>query len=158
MKSWLKKFWLWYYQNWLFDCISKTKRWNILIQYILNPAGNYMFKVHNRNIRTRCEICSKLTISITIVLIKVFHSWTFLYATCKNVLLKKKVKKKRQLSCGQPKSEKSPWKVFDKRTKSRFSFFICKMTDVSLMKKTSFCLFFRKLVGSCFWNKFGQLA
>ena len=26
------------------------------------PAGNYMFKVSNRNTRTRCEICSKLTI------------------------------------------------------------------------------------------------
>ena len=26
-----------------------------------NPAGNYMFKVNNRNTRTRCEICSKLT-------------------------------------------------------------------------------------------------
>ena len=26
---------------------------------IHNPAGNYMFKVNNR---TRCEICSKLTI------------------------------------------------------------------------------------------------
>ena len=26
------------------------------------PAGNYMFKVKNRNTRTRCEICSKLTI------------------------------------------------------------------------------------------------
>ena len=25
------------------------------------PAGNYMFKVNNRNTRTRCEICSKLT-------------------------------------------------------------------------------------------------
>ena len=25
-------------------------------------AGNYMFKVNNRNTRTRCEICSKLTI------------------------------------------------------------------------------------------------
>ena len=23
------------------------------------PAGNYMFKVNNRNTRTRCEICSK---------------------------------------------------------------------------------------------------
>ena len=29
-----------------------------------NPAGNYMFKVNNRNSRTRCEICSKLTIKI----------------------------------------------------------------------------------------------
>ena len=28
------------------------------------PAGNYMFKVNNRNTRTRCEICSKLTIKI----------------------------------------------------------------------------------------------
>ena len=26
------------------------------------PAGNYMFKVNNKNTRTRCEICSKLTI------------------------------------------------------------------------------------------------
>ena len=26
------------------------------------PAGNYVFKVNNRNTRTRCEICSKLTI------------------------------------------------------------------------------------------------
>ena len=25
------------------------------------PAGNYMFKVNNRNTRTRCEICSELT-------------------------------------------------------------------------------------------------
>ena len=25
-------------------------------------AGNYMFKVNNRNTRTRCEICSMLTI------------------------------------------------------------------------------------------------
>ena len=27
-----------------------------------SPAGNCMFKVNNRNTRTRCEICSKLTI------------------------------------------------------------------------------------------------
>ena len=27
-----------------------------------NPAGNYLFIVNNRNTRTRCEICSKLTI------------------------------------------------------------------------------------------------
>ena len=30
------------------------------------PAGNYMFKVNNRNTRTRCEICSKLTIKIPV--------------------------------------------------------------------------------------------
>ena len=25
------------------------------------PADNYMFKLNNKNTRTRCEICSKLT-------------------------------------------------------------------------------------------------
>ena len=30
--------------------------------YSIFPAGNYTFKVDNRNTRTRCEICSKLTI------------------------------------------------------------------------------------------------
>ena len=30
--------------------------------YRNNPAGNYMFKVNNRNTRTGCEICSKLTV------------------------------------------------------------------------------------------------
>ena len=28
------------------------------------PSGNYMFKVNNKNTRTKCEICSKLTIKI----------------------------------------------------------------------------------------------
>ena len=28
----------------------------------INPAGNYLFKLYNRNTETRCEICSKLTI------------------------------------------------------------------------------------------------
>ena len=31
------------------------------------PASIYLFKVNNRNTRTRCEICSKLTISVFIV-------------------------------------------------------------------------------------------
>ena len=30
----------------------------------ITPAGNHMFKVNNRTTRTRCEICSKLTIKI----------------------------------------------------------------------------------------------
>ena len=29
---------------------------------LLHPDGNYMFKVNNRNTKTRCEICSKLAI------------------------------------------------------------------------------------------------
>ena len=32
------------------------------LEYIKIHAGNYMFKVNNRNTRTRCEICSRLTI------------------------------------------------------------------------------------------------
>ena len=28
------------------------------------PAGNYMFKVNNRNTRMRCGICSMLTVKI----------------------------------------------------------------------------------------------
>ena len=33
-----------------------------LLFYRLYPAGIYLLKVNNRNTRTRCEICSKLTI------------------------------------------------------------------------------------------------
>ena len=29
---------------------------------IINPAGDYMFKVNNINTRASCKICSKLTI------------------------------------------------------------------------------------------------
>ena len=32
-------------------------------QTLRYPAGIYLFKVNNRNTRTRCEICSKLTIN-----------------------------------------------------------------------------------------------
>ena len=38
---------------------------NTIINTPLLPAGNYMFKVNNRNTRTRCEICSKLTKNIS---------------------------------------------------------------------------------------------
>ena len=41
---------------------SKIQRIVSSIGFIRSPAGNYMFKVNNRNTRTRCEICSKLTI------------------------------------------------------------------------------------------------
>ena len=40
--------------------VSKSSELN----FLRTPAGNYMFKVNNRNTRTRCEICSKLTIKI----------------------------------------------------------------------------------------------
>ena len=46
------------------NVISKEFTQNLkrLSQAVVAPAGNYMFKVNNRNTRTRCEICSKLTI------------------------------------------------------------------------------------------------
>ena len=34
------------------------------LNYRENPAGNYMFNVNKRNVRTRCKTCSKLTIKI----------------------------------------------------------------------------------------------
>ena len=44
----------------LFELITKDlDRWNELKW---NPASNYMFKVNDRNTRTRCEMCLKLTI------------------------------------------------------------------------------------------------
>ena len=34
------------------------------LDFNFSSAGNYMFKVNNRNTRARCEICAKLTIKI----------------------------------------------------------------------------------------------
>ena len=45
---------------WACKKIFVTK--NCLILHLPIPAGIYMLKVNNRNNRTRCEICSKLTI------------------------------------------------------------------------------------------------
>ena len=54
---------------------------------IVYPVGNYMFKDNNRNTRTRCEICPKLTVktpecsSISIVNFEQVNAgWIFLYA------------------------------------------------------------------------------
>ena len=44
----------------------KLQEFCLIVQLIMMirdfPAGNYMFKVNNRIIRRKCEICSKLTI------------------------------------------------------------------------------------------------
>ena len=40
---------------------------NLESSYIDFPANIYLFKINNWNIRNRCEICSKLTISVFIV-------------------------------------------------------------------------------------------
>ena len=38
--------------------------YTVILESSYIPAANYMSKVNNRNTRTRCEICSKLTIKI----------------------------------------------------------------------------------------------
>ena len=43
--------------------LIKEVRWfivNFFLCFDMNPAGNYMFEVNNRNTRKRYEICSKL--------------------------------------------------------------------------------------------------
>ena len=54
--------WTWYQKRFdrVYKCMSQEK----LLQEIVNdiPNGNYIFKANNRNTRTRCKICSKLTV------------------------------------------------------------------------------------------------
>ena len=49
------------------------------------PAGNYMFKVYNRNTRRSCEICSKLTSCSTVSIVsfeQVNVDWEFTFSFC----------------------------------------------------------------------------
>ena len=58
--------------NWvkLIDCngininspLTMQIAWCGLTTQVVDPANIYLFNVNNRNTRTRCEICSKLTI------------------------------------------------------------------------------------------------
>ena len=50
-------------QLFIFDWTDRSKTYPTFSRQFI-PAGNYMFKVNNRNTRTRCEMCSKLTIKI----------------------------------------------------------------------------------------------
>ena len=43
------------------------------------PAGIYLLKVNNRNTRTRCEMCSKLTIKLTVDFIFDFSHLVLVY-------------------------------------------------------------------------------
>ena len=45
-------------------CFQQQISEMVLFVTIAIAASNYMFKVNNRNTRTRCKICSKLTIKI----------------------------------------------------------------------------------------------
>ena len=42
--------------------LAHNKRSFLEVFRLAIPTGSYMFKVNIRNTRTRCEICSKLTI------------------------------------------------------------------------------------------------
>ena len=64
----LSPFVMWLY--WIVSPMRLTDAW--LVEYyglrnssLSTPAGIYLFKVNNRNNRTMCEICSKLTIKIS---------------------------------------------------------------------------------------------
>ena len=55
------------------------RRYNLYSWFMIcngYPAGNYLFKVKNRSTKTRCEICSKLTIKLRIVSILNFEHVT----------------------------------------------------------------------------------
>ena len=68
------------------SAINSTVIINIFLLYTrfantiasMYPAGNYMFKVNNRNTRTGCEICSKLTIKTQqwslLLISNIFHT------------------------------------------------------------------------------------
>ena len=43
------------------------------------PAGNYMFKINNRNTIAKCEICSKLTIKSGVVLMPLSLTLSMFY-------------------------------------------------------------------------------
>ena len=50
---------------------------NKIVYSVEAPAGNYMSNVNNRNPRTKCEICSKLTIKALVYLLlilNIFHT------------------------------------------------------------------------------------
>ena len=47
---------VWTELSWILVLLDQGFRSNLL------PAGIYLLKVNNRNTKTRCEICSKLTI------------------------------------------------------------------------------------------------
>ena len=48
------------FQRWIWD--PKTPGIELIVVLHRSPVGIYLLKVHNRNTRTWCELCSKLTI------------------------------------------------------------------------------------------------
>ena len=63
----------------MFDTLKSRKKFGKMLYVVLTngTAGNYMFKVNNRNTRRRCKICSKLTIKALVSLLltlNIFHT------------------------------------------------------------------------------------
>ena len=56
------RYWKWYRKFWKNSNIFALTQVNNGWPFSANSARNYRFKVNNRNTKTRCEICSKLTI------------------------------------------------------------------------------------------------
>ena len=50
--------------NWDIKHTSRSSHRVVFSENLSNSAGIYLLKVNRRNTRTRCEICSKLTIKI----------------------------------------------------------------------------------------------
>ena len=46
------------------ECVKFVFFFLFKVTLTLYPAGIYLLKINNRNTRTRCEICSKVTIKI----------------------------------------------------------------------------------------------
>ena len=46
--------------------MTKQKSYEKNLIIFTNPTGIYLLEVNNRNTKTRCEICSKLTIKLAL--------------------------------------------------------------------------------------------
>ena len=46
--------------------MTKQKSYEKIFIIFTNPTGIYLLEVNNRNTKTRCEICSKLTIKLAL--------------------------------------------------------------------------------------------
>ena len=46
--------------------MTKQKSYEKNLIIFTNPTGTYLLEVNNRNTKTRCEICSKLTIKLVL--------------------------------------------------------------------------------------------
>ena len=66
---------------------SVWNSWPLIIPTATQPASNFMFKLNNRNTRTKCEICSRLTIKTPErPSFWCLHCWLWTYfAPCSNV-------------------------------------------------------------------------